>query len=466
MSVDVGGMEGRLAEAGQSHLLQFWETLSAASQSKLMAQLADVDFDQLQKLVAGAGAEVDWAALADRAVSPAAIRLNSTDNPFTREEALPVGEAALREGKVGVVVVAGGQGSRLGFPHPKGMYPLGPVSQRTLFQIHADRLIGSARRFGVSIPFFLMTSPATHEETVAYFEANDHCGLDPQDLIIFCQGTMPAIDRESGQLLLAEKDSLFLSPDGHGGTVAAMSKSGCFDLMKERGVEYLFYYQVDNPLVAIADPELIGYHILAKSEMTSQVVAKIDPQEKVGNVVSVDGQLQIIEYSDLPAASAERRNDDGSLAIWAGSIAVHVFDVEFLNRMVAQADSLPFHRASKVVPYVDADGNRVTPESPNAIKFERFIFDLLPSAKNALVVEIDEAEGFAPLKNAAGASKDTEATAQAAMVNQHRSWLEEAGVAVADGVQVEISQAFALDAAELATKVEKGSKIEADQYFG
>ncbi len=466
MSVDVGGMEGRLAEAGQSHLLQFWETLSAASQSKLMAQLADVDFDQLQKLVAGAGAEVDWAALADRAVSPAAIRLNSTDNPFTREEALPVGEAALREGKVGVVVVAGGQGSRLGFPHPKGMYPLGPVSQRTLFQIHADRLIGSARRFGVSIPFFLMTSPATHEETVAYFEANDHCGLDPQDLIIFCQGTMPAIDRESGQLLLAEKDSLFLSPDGHGGTVAAMSKSGCFDLMKERGVEYLFYYQVDNPLVAIADPELIGYHILAKSEMTSQVVAKIDPQEKVGNVVSVDGQLQIIEYSDLPAASAERRNDDGSLAIWAGSIAVHVFDVEFLNRMVAQADSLPFHRASKVVPYVDADGNRVTPESPNAIKFERFIFDLLPSAKNALVVEIDEAEGFAPLKNAAGAPKDTEATAQAAMVNQHRSWLEEAGVAVADGVQVEISQAFALDAAELATKVEKGSKIEADQYFG
>jgi UDP-N-acetylglucosamine/UDP-N-acetylgalactosamine diphosphorylase len=459
-------MEGRLAEAGQSHLLQFWETLSAASQSKLMAQLADVDFDQLQKLVAGAGAEVDWAALADRAVSPAAIRLNSTDNPFTREEALPVGEAALREGKVGVVVVAGGQGSRLGFPHPKGMYPLGPVSQRTLFQIHADRLIGSARRFGVSIPFFLMTSPATHEETVAYFEANDHCGLDPQDLIIFCQGTMPAIDRESGQLLLAEKDSLFLSPDGHGGTVAAMSKSGCFDLMKERGVEYLFYYQVDNPLVAIADPELIGYHILAKSEMTSQVVAKIDPQEKVGNVVSVDGQLQIIEYSDLPAASAERRNDDGSLAIWAGSIAVHVFDVEFLNRMVAQADSLPFHRASKVVPYVDADGNRVTPESPNAIKFERFIFDLLPSAKNALVVEIDEAEGFAPLKNAAGAPKDTEATAQAAMVNQHRSWLEEAGVAVADGVQVEISQAFALDAAELATKVEKGSKIEADQYFG
>ncbi len=466
MTVGFQELYDQLVAVDQAHLLGFWDQLSATTQAHLASQIGNIDFVELQSLIAGTGEEVDWGALADRAESPAAIRLGGDDNPISREEALRVGEEALRSGKVGVVVVAGGQGSRLGFPHPKGMYPLGPVSKRTLFQIHADRLIGSAKRYGVSLPFFLMTSPATHDETVTYFKEHDYCGLNPNDVIIFCQGTMPAVDQQTGKLLLAGKGSLFLSPDGHGGTVAAMSKAGCFELMKQRGIEYLFYFQVDNPMVAIADPELIGYHILAKSEMTSQVVAKVDPQEKVGNVVAIDGQLQIIEYSDLPAASAERRNSDGSLAIWAGSIAVHVFDLAFLNRMVNQADSLPFHRALKVVPFIDETGNQVEPGAPNAVKFERFIFDLLPHAKNALVVEIDEAEGFAPLKNAAGAPKDTEQTAQAAMVNQHRRWLEEAGANVSASAIVEVSHAFALDAEGLKEQLEPNLSVESNTFFG
>ncbi|MEM7315894.1 MAG: UDPGP type 1 family protein, partial [Planctomycetota bacterium] len=405
----------------------------------------------------------DWGSVAARSKSPPSIRLTGEGNSYSPEEARSIGEEAYRAGKVAIVVVAGGQGSRLGFPHPKGMYPLGPVSNRTLFEIHADRIRAANAKYDGSIPFYVMTSPATHEATVEYFEQNANCGV--KDLKVFCQGTMPAVDAQSGKLILAEKHQLFMSPDGHGGTLAALDRSGCLEDMRERGIEWLFYFQVDNPMVALDDPEFVGYHILSKSEMTSQVVAKVDPLEKVGNVVSVDGALRIIEYSDLPEDQAQRRNEDGSLAIWAGSIAVHVFDVAFLERSKYSADALPFHRAHKKVPFVNEQGNVETPDSPNAIKFERFIFDLLPQARNALVVEIDEAEAFAPLKNAAGAPKDTEATAKAAMSAQQAGWLQAAGAKVADGVVVEINPRYAADAAEVAAKVGSELAVNEDTYF-
>ena len=152
-----------------------------------------------------------------------------------------------------------------------------------------------------------------------------------KDVTVFCQGTMPAVDAATGKLMLSDKGQLFKSPNGHGGTLAALVDSGSLKMLQERGVERLFYFQVDNPLVDIGDTEFLGYHILSGSEMTSQVIAKQDALEKVGNVVSVDGGLQVIEYSDLPDDQADRRNADGSLAIWAGSIAVHIFDVAFLD---------------------------------------------------------------------------------------------------------------------------------------
>ena len=276
---------------------------------------------------------------------------------------------------------------------------------------------------------------------------------------------MPAVDAATGKLLLADKDQLFLSPDGHGGTLAALDNSGSLADMKSRGVEWLFYFQVDNPLVEIADPELIGYHILSSSEMTSQVIAKTDPAEKVGVVVSVDDVTRIIEYSDLPDEDARRTLDDGSLALWAGSIAVHVFNVAFLESAKSQASALPFHNASKKVPFVDADGNKVEPAEPNATKFERFIFDLLPSAKNALVVEVAESEGFAPLKNAPGAPKDTEQSVKAAMVALHRGWAKSAGLEIADDAMIEINPKFAMDAAEFKTKLADKDSVDSGTYF-
>jgi UDP-N-acetylglucosamine/UDP-N-acetylgalactosamine diphosphorylase len=234
--------------------------------------------------------------------------------------------------------------------------------------------------------------------------------------------------------------------------LAALKKSGALDKMSERRIEMFSYGQIDNPLVQICQPELIGYHLLANSEMTSQVVQKQAPLEKVGNVVMVDGKMQIIEYSDLPADVAELRDDRGALKIWAGSIAVHVFDRKFLERIAGQADALPFHRANKKVAFVDGDGIERQPEQPNAVKFERFIFDLLPWASNAIVVEGDPTECFAPVKNAEGAPADTPSATRNAIVQLHAKWLRQAGAEIRESAPVEISPLWALDAQQVAER--------------
>ncbi|MFN7318816.1 MAG: UTP--glucose-1-phosphate uridylyltransferase, partial [bacterium] len=281
----------------------------------------------------------------------------------------------------------------------------------------------------------------------------------------FCQGSMPAVDATNGKILLAGKSEIALSPDGHGGLLAALNRHSLLKQAAHQGIDYFFYAQVDNPLVPAADPELMGYHIFARSEMTTQVVQKRFALEKVGNVVSIDGKVQIIEYSDLPSQFAEQTNPDGTLKLWAGNIAVHVFDVAFLRRVSEHAEALPFHRAKKPVPHVAADGRSIQPVTPNAIKFERFIFDLLPLAEQSIAVEGDAREVFAPVKNANGAPTDTPAATQAALITLHSEWLKSAGCTIAPGVKVEIHPAWALDATEVQRRVEKPLLISSDTYF-
>lgn len=454
----------QLETFGQQQVLAFWDQLDAAQQSQLSAQVEAIDFELLSQLVQGEDAAPDWAELAAKAHPPRAIRIGSKENEFSKDEAVARGEQALRAGQLGLILVAGGQGTRLGFDHPKGMFPLGPVSNRTLFQILIERLRAVAKRYGTSIPLYLMTSPATHAETVSFLNEHDRFGLGEDELRIFCQGVMPAVDAPTGKLLLADRDSLALSPDGHGGTLAALVKEGCMADAQQRHIEHLFYCHIDNPLVPICDPQMIGYHLLSGSEMTSQAVKKRAADEKVGNVVTIDGVTQIIEYSDLPAKFGAQTQDDGSLKLWAGSIGVHVFRRSFLERAASRKNSLPFHRALKAVPYVDSDGTAVKPTSPNAVKFERFIFDLLPLAENAIVMEVDAADAFAPVKNAVGEPTDSPTTAKAAMIARDAKLLRDAGAKVAEGVAVEVSPLWALDAAEAATKIPK-DEIGDAKYF-
>ncbi len=460
-----------LRHFGQEHVLGFWTRLDAEQQQSLARQIRGIDFPLIQKLYAQRHDQSNFRDLASRAGQPAAFRLGAVKNRFSLGEARKRGHQALAAGQVGTILVAGGQGTRLGFDHPKGLFSIGPVSGRTLFQIHIEKILATACRYGVRIPLYLMTSPATHEETLGFLAAHDRFGMAEEDLHVFCQGTMPVVDAATGQLLLEAPDRLAVSPNGPGGMLAAFAESGAMADAEDRGIRQLFYFQVDNPLVDIAGAEYIGYHILSGAEMTSQVIAKRDPLEKVGNVVDVDGRLLVIEYSDLPDDIARKTNPDGSLAIWAGSIAVHVFDLDFLSRAKGQVDSLPYHFAQKKVASIDVDhgymvpGCRVEATKPNAIKFERFIFDLMPSARNAIVVEVDPDSAFAPLKNASGAAADTPESVMAQISNLHRQWLREAGVEVADGIAVEISPWFALDAEEMRGKVRPGLKITGPTYL-
>jgi UDP-N-acetylglucosamine/UDP-N-acetylgalactosamine diphosphorylase len=235
--------------------------------------------------------------------------------------------------------------------------------------------------------------------------------------------------------------------------------------MRARGIEHLFYFQVDNPLVPIGDAELIGYHLLSNSELTSMAVAKQTPQDRLGNFLLIDGRLQVVEYSDFPSDVAEKKDARGELVFWAGSIAVHMFSVAFLERALALKDALPFHIAKKKVPFIDDAGRLVEPAHPNALKFERFIFDLLPHAENPLVVEYAEEEVFAPLKNAPGAERDTPEYVQRFMIAQHRKWLEAAGTRVAEGAPVEISPLWALDAGGVADRKNRPQLIDEPKYL-
>lgn len=454
----------RTTGINQEHVLRFWGELSEGERGNLAQEINRIDLPMLFDLFRGHDQSTDWHALASRAESPPAVRL-AGPNKLQAGDASECGADRIRRRKVGMILVAGGQGTRLGFPHPKGMFPIGPVSNRTLFQVIIEHLLAVANRYGVSIPLYIMTSPATHDDTVEFLRRHENFGLAASELRIFSQGTMPALDAATGKLLMSGKASLALSPDGHGGMLQAFMESGAFQHAQERGLEQIFYGQIDNPLLQVCSRELIGHHCLSGSELTTQVVRKRHALERVGNVVSIDGVVQIIEYSDLPASVADLRDANGDLKLWAGNLAVHVFDLQFLARAFESRDSLPFHRARKKVAFADESGCLQMPESPNGLKFERFIFDLLPLARNAMVVEADPAQAFAPVKNAEGEATDTPSSARAAISALHRSWMERAGVEVAADAVLEISPFLALSADDVKQHFRAGDVIRSTCYL-
>lgn len=449
----------QLRQHGQEHVLAFYDRLDDSRQQGLLNQIRSLDLAQLHRLYAQRG-KTYAVPPAERIRPVPVIAHDAGDNPARRER----GEQALRQGKVAALVVAGGQGSRLGFEHPKGMYAVGPVSKKSLFAVHAEKVLAMARRYHTRLPLLVMTSPATHDETRDFFLRHEYFGLHAAEVFFFQQGTMPALDLNTGKLLLEAPDRLFLSPDGHGGTLTALASSGLLAQMKQRGVEQIFYFQVDNPLVKIADPTFLGHHLNARAEVSSKIVAKRGPKEKVGVFAQVDGRCTLVEYSDLPEALAHETDAGGKLRLWAGNPAIHLFDVAFLERMTRDPEGIPFHVAKKKVPHVDADGRPVDPASENALKFERFVFDVLPKAERWAVVETTRETEFAPLKNASG--DDSPATVERAMIDQARDWITKAGGVVKEGVAVEIGPLYALDAEEAAKKLPHGTRVETPQYFG
>lgn len=451
-------LRARLRRFDQDHVLAFWDRLDDAQRRALLEQVESLDLEQLRKLYAQRDDKGHAAPAAERIELVPVIRHG---DGALEERRRHQGEELLRKGEVAVLLVAGGQGSRLGFDHPKGMYPVGPVSQKSLFQVHAEKVLATSRRYGQPVPFLIMTSLATHAETVTFFNEHRFFGLPRDEVFFFQQGTMPALDLTTGRLLMESPGSLFLGPDGHGGTLTALAKSGLLERMKTRGIKHVFYFQVDNPLVTIADPVFLGHHVAANAEVSSKIVAKRGPKEKVGVFARVDGRCVLVEYSDLPEALAVATDQTGQLKLWAGNPAIHLFDVAFLEKMTRDPEMLPFHIARKKVPHIDENGQPVEPAKENALKFERFIFDTLPAADRWTIVETTRDGEFAPLKNADG--DDSPATVEAALLAQASEWITKAGGEVIG--KAEISPLFALDAEELARKFPAGTRVEGLRYF-
>jgi UDP-N-acetylglucosamine/UDP-N-acetylgalactosamine diphosphorylase len=446
------------AEYGQEHLFQYWQELDSAQREQLLGDVARIDFPLVARLAregATAAGDIEPDRIEPAPVYPAEPGAGQREYYMAAREA---GQRLLRENKVAVMVVAGGQGTRLGYDGPKGTLAISPVRNKSLFQLFAESIRATCARYGCRLPWYIMTSSATDKATREYFAANKYLGLDPASVRFFEQGVMPAVDDE-GRILLAERHRVALSPNGHGGTLAALKDSGVLAEMNEQGIEALSYFQVDNPLVTPADPFFLGLHTLAGSQVSSIAVRKAEDLERVGNFVRVNGKVQIIEYSDLPEDLARAKNPDGSRKLDFGSVAIHAFDRAFIETLTDGGNlALPWHVARKKVAHVDLrTGRTVDPEKPNAIKFEMFIFDSLPLADRAVVVERPRGEVFSPVKNATGV--DSPETAQRDIALRGVAWLRAAGAKVPSGsgaqapAVVEISPLFALDADQLREKL-------------
>lgn len=438
----------RLLSFNQGGILPHWDKLSPQEQSLVERQLESIDFKFLANLFEKRNIPFELPDTEE--IAPVPVMHPTTNAIAAKSEGLK----AQAKGEIAILMVAGGQGSRLGTLQPKGTWPITPITHKSLFQLHSEKVLTLSRKANCAIPFLIMTSPATHDQTVTFFTSQGFFGLKKEQVIFFTQGTMPAIDLITGTILFEEPAKVFASPDGHGGTLTALKKAGLLEQLKSQGIKHLFFFQVDNPLVKIADPVFIGHHLLHRSQISSKVILKDSPTDKLGNFIQVNGRCQIIEYSDLPFELATRKKHDGSLFIDTGNPAIHLFDIDFLNLVCSNGDALPFHLARKKVPYVDTNLSKVVPEKENAWKFERFIFDIFPLAERWLLVSTKRDEEFAPLKNAQG--DDSPETAKQAQCKLFIQWLEKAGVktpAYSAPPEIEICPLFAMDAEELSEKI-------------
>jgi UDP-N-acetylglucosamine/UDP-N-acetylgalactosamine diphosphorylase len=427
---------GRLREHGQERVFRFWDDLGEQQRQQLLDQASAVDLAALERAHdANSGCT---GTRPPKLETVPVVRLPAHGgDALAADRAFERGSQALADGRVAVLVVAGGQATRLGFDQPKGAYPVGPVSERTLFEQQAQKIRGLRRRYERPLPWYIMTSDATDAATRALFADNDSFGLPAEDVIFFQQGMVQSLDFE-GRMILERPDRIFENPNGHGGSLTALLSSGSLDDMERRGIDTVFYYQVDNPLIRIADPTYLGFHLEAEAEMSCKVVQKRDPMEKVGVVARADGKIGVIEYTEIDDEHRFATDDNGELVFWAGSVAIHIFSTAFIRRVAESADELlPYHASAKRIPTIDEDGQPIEPAEPNGQKLERFVFDALAAARSVCLVEGDRNLEYSPIKNAEGTDSPT--SARRDLIAVYRSWLDAAGIELPkDGTAIEI----------------------------
>lgn len=408
---------------GQQHLLKFYSELTVEEQNSLLDQILSMDFELVSFLynnVVKESGEIDKF----KNIEPMKSCNHKNMTKEQISEYTNIGLNLIKEGKVAALLVAGGQGTRLGHKGPKGTFSIGLPSDKSLFQLQGERLMNLSQKCDKYIPWYIMTSEDNHEDTVSFFENNNYFGYPLEDVFFFKQGQLPVVD-DKGKIILKEKSCISVGANGNGGCFLALKESGALENMKKRGVQWLFMYGVDNALVKAADPTFFGFTIKSGLEASSKVVKKNSPEEKVGVLCYKDGGPSIVEYSELPEELRYAVDEKKELLYSNANIVNHIFSVDFLDR--CSKVGLPYHAAHKKISFVNDEGNIINPEMPNAYKFELFMFDIFPYLDDMALLRVNREEEFAPVKNRIGS--DSPETARKLLLNLHKKYLIDSGIA-------------------------------------
>ncbi|KAI8145172.1 nucleotide-diphospho-sugar transferase [Fennellomyces sp. T-0311] len=457
---DLQALKARYEQAGQGHVFTFFDELAPEAQRELYDQLDALDVERVNqiytKAIAGAEAASEGQEASVEPLPEDVFDSVISASPETIKEWETLGLSQIAQGKVAVILMAGGQGTRLGSSAPKGCYDIQLPSHKSLFQLQAERILrlqDIARQYRKPgdtseglIPWYIMTSGPTHAATYAYFKANNFFGLKEENVIFFQQGTLPCLTFD-GKIILETKSKVAIAPDGNGGIYAAVQNTGVIESLKERGILYSHCYCVDNCLARVADPAFIGYSVSKGTDCGVKTAAKLSPDEPMGVVCVRNGKYGVVEYSEISKEVSEKRREDGSLAFGAGNIANHFFSTEFLERVPSFASELEYHIAKKKIKHVDLEtGEQVSPKTNSGMKLECFVFDVFPFAHNFSVLDVDRKDEFSPLKNAPGTGADCPETSRRDIIAQHIRFIEAAGGKVvgadaddAEKIQFELS---------------------------
>lgn len=430
----------KLSSIGQVHLLAYWEALNNDQKKHLASQILNVDIDTYRSQ--------------KHMLEPTGNKPAASIGPL-RECAHAAGDVALgqkllSQKKCGCLLIAGGQGTRLRYDGPKGMFPVSVIKHKTLFQLFAEKTLAAGRQAGCLLPLAIMTSPLNHNSIAAHFEANSYFGLHPSQISFYSQNTLPFLN-DTGDLFLDEKFSLAQGPDGNGSALKSFVDAGIWSAWRQLGVEQVHFVLVDNPLADPFDAELLGFHAAHKADITLKCAHRLDPEEKVGLVVEQEGHMAVIEYSEISQKESQARRPDGTLKYACANLSLFCLSMDFIRHAAYENfPNMPLHKAYKAVKYLDETGRSKMSEKPQAWKFERFIFDILPFADEVKVLVYPREICFAPLKNATG--PDSLETVQAALQHFDKITYEKITRQAAPAYPFELSQDFHYPTPELLQK--------------
>lgn len=432
-------IRARYDAAGQGHVFQYVDQASADEKSAFLEQLDGIKVEEIADLLKATREETSKEDTG--VIKPFTGPIGRTSDKECVEESYTTGMKAIQEGKVAALVLAGGQGTRLGFDGPKGMYDVGLPSGKTLFQLMAERIVKLtqlAEGDSVTIPFYIMTSPINHRQTVEFWESKNYFGLGKDNVIFFQQGMLPCM-KDDGKIILEAAACVAMAPDGNGGIYPSLQQSGALDGMVAKGIKYVHVFSIDNALVRPADPVFIGYCVDQNADCGNKVVWKAGAHEKVGVVATKDDKPCIVEYSEITKEMAEATDDQGRLQFGAGNICNHFYTVDFIKDKVIPNMGNMYHIARKKIKSFDGK-ETVSPTENSGIKLETFIFDVFSLSERHAVLDVERASEFGPVKNKPGSPSDSPDTARALLSAQAKKWAKDAGAKLSNEEAEDISE--------------------------